>query len=443
LAMHAPRFSLSHGMFFVTVLYRLSLKATEIDVWMWDELELALPGLLPTNSSLGDVQYLVDTSVPLIVMTGHLTIFIAVTSIAKIALNLVATTNACPHLLFPFQFFDFVFLYSFFSIRSMGVAVTPVWIMMQVLLQFTVVLRNSGTNDALTQKYMSGFYSLLSGAKKGLHKVDHTNDPLLRLQYLARIGWQYDVADVAALIATPFIVTLFVWRDGFFSIDGTSILVRACELGNVWIRFAILLIIKPLFSWIARAWLRVKMRKTLLGKRTMHGTSQLAAKIISERKITAGKSGDAKVQEAFAKVYVEEELAAVKEELSLSGLNYSVLRTRVMRKWKFYLCTVLLTLFSSFPCRRMVLADTTSFDAGGSYATEGIIINSLEVLEPLPLPSVWFYVPHPIMNVINPVLSYDVLNERVAFCTNTTVPYLGWQVPLLAFANGTSLTATG
>ena len=140
-------------------------------------------------------------------------------------------------------------------------------------------------------------------AQDKLKGVDHTNDPLMRLQYLARLGWQFDLADVAALIATPSIVSFIVWRDSFYTLQGTTILVRTCDLTNLWLRFIVLLCVKPAASTFARTLLRTKMRRTLLGKRTMHGTSQLAAKIQAERKIKGGKvDGDEQVRKAFQTV---------------------------------------------------------------------------------------------------------------------------------------------
>ena len=70
-------------------------------------------------------------------MSIHLCVFILVTAFGKMTVNLVATTNACPHLIFPFQFFDFVFLYSFFSLRTMHSALTTSWVLQQVLCSLT------------------------------------------------------------------------------------------------------------------------------------------------------------------------------------------------------------------------------------------------------------------------------------------------------------------
>jgi hypothetical protein len=46
------------------------------------------------------------------------------------------------------------------------------------------------------------------------------------LQYLARIGWQFDLADVCALLIVPTVVTVMIWRQGFYSLEGSTILVR-------------------------------------------------------------------------------------------------------------------------------------------------------------------------------------------------------------------------
>jgi hypothetical protein len=378
-----PRFSLAHGIFLVSVLYHAAFKASRLDSFIWKRLE---DGGMPSDW------------VPTVTMVIHLCLFILVTSVGKMSLNVVATTNACPHLLFPFQFFDFVFLYSFFSLRGVETFVTPGWITQQVILQISVVLRNSGTTDALIAKLTKGHNSYLaqcvrclSGkvADESLKGIDYSKDPLLRLQYLARVGWQFDLADLAALIATPTIVSFFVWRDSYYTLQGTSIYVRPCDLTNLWSRFAVLLLIKPAASTFARNLLRTKMRKTLLGKETMHGKSQLAAKIMAERKIKRGADGDEQVRKAFASVYVDEELAAVEEELSLSGLKFAVTRMRAMKKWNFYLTVIILTLFSAFQVR--IEGPANPYKEGVAYTFSDC--HEDNGFSALPLSSVWLYVP--------------------------------------------------
>jgi hypothetical protein len=148
-------------------------------------------------------------------------------------------------------------------------------------------------------------------------------------------------------------------------------------------------LIKPAASTFARNLLRTKMRKTLLGKETMHGKSQLAAKIMAERKIKRGADGDEQVRKAFASVYVDEELAAVEEELSLSGLKFAVTRMRAMKKWNFYLTVIILTLFSAFQVR--IEGPANPYEEGVAYTFSDC--HEDNGFSALPLSSVWLYVP--------------------------------------------------
>ena len=423
-----PRFSLTHGIFLVSVLYHAAFKASRLDSFIWKRLE---DGGMPSDL------------VPTVTMVIHLCLFILVTSVGKMSLNVVATTNACPHLLFPFQFFDFVFLYSFFSLRGVETFVTPGWIIQQVILQISVVLRNSGTTEALTAKLTKGHNSYLAQCvrclsgkvvNESLKGIDYSNDPLLRLQYLARVGWQFDLADLAALIATPTIVSFFVWRDSYYTLQGTSIYVRPCDVTNLWSRFAVLLLIKPAASTFARNLLRTKMRKTLLGKETMHGKSQLAAKIMAERKIKRGADGDEQVRKAFASVYVDEELAAVEEELSLSGLNFAVTRMRAMKKWNFYLTVIILTLFSAFQVR--IEGPANPYEEGVAYTFSDC--NENNGFSSLPLSSVWLYVPPSIIASVDcdliEAIKFNVCqdewanNTQADVCLETQL-VAGWPEP--------------
>ena len=540
-----PRFSIAHGMFLIIVLYRVALKAALIDIYVEYYLTIAFTeieagvgqlaeltseglhmadtsnshfnmssdhfnssssssGLYPVPKGEGT---LVQTFVPLLTMIVHLSIFIMVTSFGKLSLELVATSNACAHLLFPFQFFDFVFLYSFFTLRSMGTPLTSSWVLQQIvlqvprpllslpptsltslsspqlilgppflLLQINIVLRNSGTTEVLVARCGLGnrIFNFLLGkkTKDKLKNFDPNKDPLIRLQYLARIGWQFDLADVCALLIVPTVVSVMIWRQGFYSLEGSTILVRRagpsrirprpscaphilpaililalllscslfaqvrpCELRNVWARFAVLLCIKPAASWIARAWLRAKMRSTLLGKKTMHGTSQIAAKMIAMRKMRVqgmqGGNMDEKVQAHFD--FKEEEMAAMQKELSLSGLNYSVLRAKLMKKWRFFLAVVLFQIFSAFPCRST--APGRIIEQCELNGTKVVAILS----EPLTVQSSWYYVPPEIAISSSPILigTYAASVEEVAntadcnitssFFTTFRNSYAGWE----------------
>ena len=435
-----PRFSLAHGIFFVGVLFRVGSKAVVINTYVWDYLTdyfTRSSGELGSIVGAAGVPLTYDATVAiavsLLTMTVHILIFICVTTFGKLTLDMVATPNACPHLIFPFQFFDYVFLYSFFNLRDIG-SITASWVLTQVLVQVNVILRNSGTNDAIMQNYFGRFFRLLlcQRAQDSLKEFDPNLDPLIRLQFLARVGWQFDLADVAALIATPAIVTLLVWRDGYYTLEGTDILVRACDLYNVWLRFGILLVIKPAASGIARLWLRRKMRKTLLGKRTMHGTSRIAAQIVAERRLKMGHSGKGKGRNVDEKVldhfdFKEEELAAVREELSFSTLNFSVLRAKSMKKWRYYLSVIILQLFSAFPCRRSVPNGLS-----GQWQDPGTGARSVAVeMSMLPLSSSWFYVPHNMAPALSATLNrtlYSTAKDPTDLfaCKLGQTAYKGW-----------------
>ena len=47
----------------------------------------------------------------------------------------------------------------------------------------------------------------------------------------------------------------------------------------------------------------------------------------------------------------EEELAAIKDDLTLSGLNFRFLRIKQLRKWRFYTVTAVLMTFAAFQVR--------------------------------------------------------------------------------------------
>jgi len=116
--------------------------------------------------------------------------------------------------------------------------VTRIWVIQQCLVQVNIVFRNSGTTEAICNGFLRRWGGRaisclrLKRHKEKLDQHDMHSDPIIRLQYLARLGWQYDIADIAALVATPTIVSFFVWRDGFYRMTSTPIIVLPCQLGN-------------------------------------------------------------------------------------------------------------------------------------------------------------------------------------------------------------------
>ena len=276
---NAPRFSIAHGIFLVAVLYRMAFKGKDLDATFYTLIRNS--DFAQSLGSAGENVAVTGT------MVCHFAIFILVTALGKMTLSLVSAKNASLHLLFPFQMFDFLFLYVFFAMRTVKVAPDAFWVVQQIVLQVNIVGRNSGITDAIVRRQSRIWCRCLLGPGQ-LKKADPNDDPIFRLQSLARLAIQYDLADLTSLVLTPAVVTLFVWRDGYFTLQNTSILVEACDIGRLWTRFIILLVIKPFFSWIARCIMIRTMRKTLLGKTTIHGTSAIAANIIAKKRILSG-----------------------------------------------------------------------------------------------------------------------------------------------------------
>ena len=137
----------------------------------------------------------------------------------------------------------------------------------QLLTQLNVILRNSGTLEALTRRLgrkLAKRWARLRSREPSGRTYTAAHDPIFRLQFLARLGIQSDFADLAALLLTPSIVTAFVWRDGRFALEGTEIEVLPSELSNVWLRFAILLVIRLAASTVARLWLERNMGRVMM-----------------------------------------------------------------------------------------------------------------------------------------------------------------------------------
>ena len=358
-----PRFSLAHGMFFVAVLYRLCFVAAKVDSIIFAELR---------------ERYGTESALPPIgALAFHYTLYMSVTAIGGQALNLVATRNGCVHLMFFFQFFDFFFVYVFFNTRSIEAdgGITGIWILQQCLMQVIVFLRNSGTFDAITRLVLRRL--LAATGSQGTVQLT-LNDPVYRLQYLARMAIQFDLADWTAVLLTPSVVTFFVWRDGYFTLENTGIFVNGCLLRGLWIRFVLLLVFKQVGSTLGRMLMNRKMRKTLLGKKTIHGRSQVVIKALSAHKVslkraTLGEESkgmlgkkEAKAQEDLG--LTEEQRFAIGNELLMSAMNYKVLVRKQLKHVKFYTMVTLLQLFVAMPIRQTAMKETYSGNVTESLA---------------------------------------------------------------------------
>ena len=79
-------------------------------------------------------------------------------------------------------------------------------------------------------------------------RADRLLDPVYTLQSIARKAIQYDIAQLTSLILVPTVISFFIWRDGVFTLEGTGILVDACNLERIWLRFLVLLCLWPVGS---------------------------------------------------------------------------------------------------------------------------------------------------------------------------------------------------
>ena len=398
-----PRFSLTHCVFFVSVLYRLSHRATQVDSFMWNFLDDAIGGL---PGDFLDSR----TLVPLLTMVCHFIVFMTVTVLGVMTLRIAAVHNSCVHLLFYFQFFDHFFLYVFFGLRSITNPMSPVWLVQQLLLQVFVFLRNSGTTDALISRFLKTGGTLVAAFFLQERAVTFTfadplSDPLYRLQYIARLAVQFDLADFTAILITPIAVTFFVLRDGWFTLEGTGILIRDCDLPSLWGRFGFLLLTKPVASMLARLYLIRKMRKTLLGKKTIHGTSLAAINALAHQRTLRSEKmsntlDESKQQEKLH--LTEEELASVRDELLLSTLNFRILARKLLHQYDFFAMVVLLQLFLALPVRTSAPVDPSL----GGLPSDPSSVPFFNVARQ----SVWMFVPPPLAHASDERLR-DALNH--------------------------------
>ena len=356
-----PRFSLTHAIFFISVLYPVAYRAVDFDNWVWQ----ALQGVTGNLMGIADL-----TSV--VVMLIHIALFTVILTTAKLALYFVAAPNTRPEYLFPFQFFDFIFAYAFFGLRSATSDATSsewlVWVSVQLLVQVNVFLRNSGTVEALTRRSLRwlGHQCALfqgKGSELSNYQVDH--DPIFRLQFLARLGIQSDLADRSALLLTPCLVSAFVWRDGRFDLEGTGVIVLPGDVRNVWARFLVLFAIRPAFSFCARVWLDRNMGRVLTCRHTLHGRSPLGLELHSgatqlgiRSKAAFANLVDEKLRDLRNRLNLtNSEFAVVRRELSLHHLEYRQCAVSMFkRNTVFYVAVIVFQTFAAFPLHRTIAA---------------------------------------------------------------------------------------
>ena len=245
-------FSMTHAVFFAGFLHHLLFQFPRWVLWLFASVESLLPSDPATVSALTSLVYFSTT--------------IVIHQLGQKALALATFTNFFPHLLFPLHFFDFALYYSLVA-APLYISWSARFVVSALLLQLNIVLKNSGTYEGL-----------LSKLRREVFKVppDPTDDAILKLQFLARLAIQYDVADLAAMVTVPAMLSLFVLRDGYVTMATSGNLILPCDLLQLWLHFVLLVCIKPLSFFAARKILERRMARALLGKPTIHGKSALA-----------------------------------------------------------------------------------------------------------------------------------------------------------------------
>ena len=450
-----PRFSITHCIFFVAVLFPSTYNVVEFDTWMYNVLVDTLAGESAGVIRVGGNRFSAATLAPSVGLLVHLIIMLALLTLAKQTLKLVAAANTRAYFLFPLQFFDSLWVATFFNLRSITKRTPLSWVLMQLLGSIFTFCRNSGIEYAFWVTLLPRWLGRLrtrcrrrrsrattaraaypsstpSTTPSELATVAQTNtptegsgradaqgvlppprclkerndntDPVWVLQYLARVGMQYELADLCAIGCTPLLVWVFVWRgDGWVSLVGTGLLVRECDLANLGVRCAILLAIRLAVNLLARWRVTIAMRATLLGKRTLHGISDLAARVAASRSLdssyAAARVVSMRLGAAKRGISIEDdEYESIRRELSLKNLQHFHLWTSMLRRnYGFYVCVIAFEIFAAYPVARQAPYDgapSATYIEWLLNGTAATWIDRAAVNETVSLPyqMVWLYV---------------------------------------------------
>jgi len=334
---------MTHVFFIVVVLYRSTFNIVAFDSWVYTNLLDVL-----------DVYY-VPTAAYIVHLVAMQYIFI----LAQTTMLFVAAPNTRPHFLFPLQFFDYCFSAVFYSLRNLENTFSASFIGLQFVMQVWLFMRNSGIVSAYARSLLLKLTErFVTPTNDQLRKANYDYDPLLTIQYDAAVAIQYDFADMCAFLLTLLVILFFVWRDGFFTLQCTGLLVKATDNSLVIFRFAIILGLKLIAGYAARTYLMRTMRKTLLGQRTLHGVSQLAHEILASHSLVKGQNAAETANKHFEQhlsksIANQEHVAEVRRELNLKNLDYHIFARRFLRRFgPFLLCCMAFCLFACFPVTR-------------------------------------------------------------------------------------------
>jgi len=356
----SPQFSITHTLMYVSVLYRALEYTATFDIWQLNAIVHYFGNSEPWF-----------TAAPLVSYGVHMFVACSLQVLGKFALRFVAPPNTHAMMIFPFQAFIYTMDKVLFNLIVMTEAVTGLWIAQQVVMQTATIITASGTLVALSAHSIAYAKHCVKGTALGKLMIgketlgsDPAMDPLFKLQFLAALGVQYDIAIYTSVVMVPTFVSFFIWRDGYFTLEGveTIVFVTPDAIGNMWTRFAILAALQFFSLLLARQLLQRQMRLALLGKKTLHGTSHLASEIAGARQYRKGLSAQAIVNEALEKSSLWKKAVGtstsaadreeIVKELALSNLNHATNYFRNLRRnYLFYICCLSLSAYSCFALR--------------------------------------------------------------------------------------------
>jgi len=242
-------------------------------------------------------------------------------------------------------------------------AVSEQWIVLQLFMQASTIIVVSGTSIALENGLKEYVLTKAKMSKRRLGS-DPTQDPIFKLQFLAAMAVQYEIAIYCSVVMVPIIVTVFVWRDGVFTLEGLEeiVIVTRCDLDQMWLRYGILTAFQFGSLTLARTLLTRQMRRALLGLETFHGTSVLASEIHAARNVKKGMDAQMIINERLERSPLWRKALGtsssaidredIRKELALSNLHHPTLYFRKLkRNWVFFICCLSFQLYACFAVR--------------------------------------------------------------------------------------------
>lgn len=379
-----PTFSVAHAGFLVAVVYPSVLGVFNLNKYVYAEVSDFLEERGREDMTMSVCSFI------------NIAVTSTVIAIASGTLQLAARTFARAYMLLPLMFFQAAFQLVFFDLRKLEEPVTLSWFAMTCIVQTSRFFRNSGLTDPVVTRITNRIVTIGQTAKAaGMVMKSSRGDPIFVLQYIAEKGILYDISDFCATGLVPILVSFFITRDGYFTLYGSGIFITSCDMQQLWLRFLLLLLINLCVAKAARAVLARNMRKTVLGQRTFHGKSSIAAELVAEHKIVAElvakRSSEAsredqikKLQRDLLRRYLRndagndpDEVRSLVQEFDLANLNYWTTWIHLMtRQPIFFTVALLLQVISIYQVNSVMPSNGSTLWDGDQYRFNGSAVSA-------------------------------------------------------------------